>query len=130
MDVASLILRSSLGIMFAAHGLQMAFGLFKGPGVAGFAKVLPPMFGVPSMIWSYIASYTCFIGGICLIIGFCTRIAIIPLIIFMVTAIALVHWKNGFFITGGGWEYNFIVICALIALFISGPGRFSVTKNI
>ena len=130
MDIAVLILRLGLGAMFAAHGLQMAFGLFKGPGVAGFSKMLPAMFGVSPMVWSYLASYTCLIGGICLIIGFLSRVAVIPLIIFMVTAIALVHWKNGFFITGGGWEYNFIVICALIALFISGPGRFSITKNI
>lgn len=130
MDIAALILRLGLGIMFAAHGLQMAFGLFKGPGVDGFSKMLPPMFGVPSIVWSYIASYTCLIGGACLIIGLCTRIAVIPLIIFMGTAVALVHWKNGFFITSGGWEYNFIVVCGLIALFVLGAGRFSITKSI
>ena len=129
MDWASLILRLSLGIMFTAHGLQMAFGFFKGPGVAGFAKMLPNILGLPALFWSFIAAYTCLLGGVCLIIGFYTRLAVIPLIIFMFTAVALVHWKNGFFIGNGGWEYNFIVVFSLIALSILGAGRFSAIRS-
>ncbi|MDD5439129.1 MAG: DoxX family protein [Candidatus Omnitrophica bacterium] len=130
MNLAIAILRFGMGIMFLAHGLQMAFGLFKGPGIAGFAKMLPPLFGFPALFWSYLASYTCLIGGICLLLGLFMKLAIIPLGIFMVTAVALVHWKNGFFITAGGWEYNFIILCALAALFFLGSDSFCITKKL
>ncbi len=127
-SLASLVLRIGLGVMFVAHGLQMAFGLFEGPGVEKFSSTLPNMLGLPQILWSYIASYSCLVGGSCLILGVFTRIATIPLIIFTIMAVKLVHWKNGFFISTGGWEYNFIILCALIALSILGGGKFSVTK--
>ena len=128
--MASLVLRLGVGYMFLAHGLQMCFGLYKGPGVAGFSKMLAGMGFAAANFWAYTAAYTCLIGGVCLIIGFCTRTATIPLIIFMVVAIAKVHLKNGFFISNGGFEYNFIIICALVALCIMGAGKISVTENL
>lgn len=130
MDLASLVLRLGLGIMFVAHGLQMAFGMFKGPGVEGFSKMLTDMPVFQPLFWSYIAAYTCLIGGLCLISGFCTRLAIIPLFIFMIVAVIKVHLKNGFFITGGGYEYNFIILSALIALFILGAGKISIIEKL
>jgi len=39
-NVAILILRLCLAIVFMAHGAQVAFGLFKGPGITGFASML------------------------------------------------------------------------------------------
>lgn len=130
MDWASFVLRLGLGIMFTAHGMQLAFGFFKGPGVSGFSKMLPAIFGLPAVFWSYMASYTCLLGGLCLIAGFCVRIAVIPLAIFMITAIVLVHWQKGFFMMDGGWEYNFIILCSLAALFILGADKFSITKKL
>jgi putative oxidoreductase len=129
MDLASLVLRLGLGVMFVAHGLQMCFGLYKGPGVAGFAKMLGNMSVMPALFWSYVASYTCLIGGACLILGLFTRFAIIPLIIFMIVAVSKVHLAKGFFLSNGGYEYNFIILCALIALFIIGAGKFSITDK-
>ena len=130
MDWASLVLRLGLGTMFLAHGLQMGFGLYKGPGVCGFAKMLSGMgFGAPTF-FAYLAAYTCLIGGTALIIGFCTRIATIPLIIFMLVAVIKVHLKKGFFLADGGYEYNFIIIAALIALFILGSGKFGISEKL
>jgi len=37
---ASLPLRLGLGIIFIGHGAQKAFGIFGGPGIQGFAKML------------------------------------------------------------------------------------------
>lgn len=130
MDWASLVLRLGLGIMFTAHGLQMALGMFGGPGVKGFSEMLSKMGFTHPVIWSALACYSALIGGICLILGLCTRIAIIPLIIFMVVAVAAVHISKGFFISSGGYEYNFIIICALVALFILGGGKFGITSKL
>jgi len=130
MDLASLVLRVGLGAMFLAHGLQMCFGLYKGPGVDGFSKMLTSMGFTSPIFWSYLAGYTCLVGGACLIIGLCTRLAVIPLVIFMLVAVAKVHLKHGFFLGNGGFEYNFIILCALIALFILGAGKFSITPKI
>ena len=130
MDMASLVLRLGLGGMFLAHGLQMGFGLYKGPGVAGFSKMLAGMGFAAATFWAYVSAYTCLIGGTCLIIGFCTRISIIPLVIFMLVAVAKVHLKHGFFLSNGGFEYNFVIICALIALFIMGSGKLGISEKL
>lgn len=116
---AILILRLGLGIMFVAHGLQMAFGLFRGPGIAGFSKMLSSLGFSPAVPWAYLAAYTALLGGILLILGLYLKIAALFLIIFMLVAALKVHLVKGFFITDGGFEYNFIIICALLALYIA-----------
>jgi len=126
MDWASLVLRVGLGIMFFAHGLQMAFGKLGGSGVQGFSKMLSGLGMAPALFWSYVAAYSVLIGGAFLILGILTRISCIALIIFMGVAILKVHITKGFFITNGGYEYNFIVIFALLALILLGAGKFSI----
>jgi putative oxidoreductase len=128
-DLGILVLRLGLGIMFTAHGLQFAFGMFGGPGVAGFASNLTKMGFNPAMFWSYLAAYSTLIGGACLILGFLTRIATIPLIIFMLVAVLKVHISKGFFLMNGGFEYNFVVILALVALMLLGAGKFSLNSK-
>ncbi|MDD5730688.1 MAG: DoxX family protein [Candidatus Omnitrophica bacterium] len=125
----SLPLRLGLGIMFAAHGLQQAFGMLGGPGLQGFAKMLSNMGFGPSVFWAGLAAYSELIGGLCLILGIFTRLATIPLLIFMLVAVIKVHLAKGFFLSAGGYEYNFIIVCGLISLLITGPGKFSLTKK-
>ena len=129
-DLGILVLRLGLGIMFTAHGLQFAFGMFGGPGVAGFANNLTKMGFSPAIFWSCLAAYSTLIGGACLILGLLTRVATIPLIIFMLVAVLKVHISKGFFITNGGFEYNFVVILALIALLLLGAGKFSLSSKL
>jgi putative oxidoreductase len=44
----------------------------------------------------------------------------------MTTAIRKVHASNGPWVTGGGWEYNAVLMAALTALVEHGPGSPSV----
>ena len=44
----------------------------------------------------------------------------------MLVAAALVHWKNGFFITSGGYEYNLVLGVGALAVAFTGPGMFSI----
>jgi len=129
-DLASLVLRFSLGVMFFAHGLQLALGKLGGPGPKGFSEMLSGLGLAPALFWAYLAGYTTLIGGLFLTIGLFTRAAAFALIIFMSVALVKVHLAKGFFLMNGGYEYNFVVICALIALIILGTGKYGITHKI
>ncbi|MBN1872077.1 MAG: DoxX family protein [Candidatus Omnitrophica bacterium] len=128
-DWASVPLRLGLGIMFMYHGLQKAFGLFGGSGINGFANMLKGLGFTQPVFWAYVVACTELIGGLLLILGILTRAVSILLIVVMVVAIAKVHLPNGFSFMKGGYEYNFIIICACIALSMLGGGRLSVNKK-
>lgn len=128
MDLASLILRLSLGIMFAGHGLQKAFGAFGGPGIGGFSGMLSKLGFAPALFWAYLASCTELIGGLFLILGIFVRSAALALLILITVAAVKVHLPNGFFLPGG-FEYTFIIFSVCLALIIMGGGKFAITKK-
>jgi len=128
-DLALLILRICLGTVFVAHGLQVAFGWFSGPGIQGFSNMLASMGFKPSIFWSYLSAYTELIGGLCLILGIFTRCASFSILIFMLVAVFKVHLTKGFFLQAGGFEYNFVLISICLALMFAGPGKFALLKK-
>jgi putative oxidoreductase len=69
-----------------------------------------------------------FFGGAGLIVGFLCRFSAASNIIIMLGAIAMVHGKNGFFLSEGGFEYNVALIGLLLPTLIAGPGRFAVGR--
>lgn len=129
-DLVALFLRAGLGIMFFAHGLQMVFGMFGGPGIQGFAGYLSSLGFSHPPLWSTIAAYTTLIGGLFLILGVLVRLAAFFLFIYAVVATIKVHLANGFFIQSGGFEYTFVIACVCLALMVSGAGKFSVTRSL
>jgi len=129
MDLASLILRLGLGVMFFAHGSQKVFGLFGGPGIEGFSKMLTGLGFKPALFWAYLGAYVELLGGLSLILGLLTRISSLLLLIFMVVATLKVHISKGFFMSTGGFEYNLIIISVCIALIILGTGKFGINKK-
>ena len=125
-DISLLVLRLGIGIMFAAHGLQKAFGVFGGSGVQEFSKMLGGM-GFPAPImWAYLAAYVELLGGIALVFGIFPRLSSGLLLILIVVAAVKVHMKNGFFMMSGGFEYNFVIASVCIALLVAGAGKFSI----
>ncbi len=44
----------------------------------------------------------------------------------MLVAIATVHWRNGFFNSNGGFEFNLLIVAAAVALASTGPGEISI----
>jgi len=123
---ALLILRVSLGVVFVAHGLQAAFGMFSGPGINGFSKMLAGLGFNPALLWAYIGAYTELLGGLFVLLGIFPRIASVFILIFMSVALFKVHLAKGLFIQAGGFEYNFVLICICLVLIILGAGKFSV----
>ncbi len=128
-DIGILILRLGLGIMFAAHGLQKAFGLFSGPGIKAFSEMLSGLGFSPALFWAYIAGYTELIGGVFLILGIAVRGSSFLLFILIAVAAIKVHIGKGFFLSSGGFEYTFIIACICLALVILGGGKFSILNK-
>ncbi len=127
---AMLPLRVGVGAMFMAHGMQKAFGLFEGPGIKGFAGMLENLGFAQPEFWAYVAAYVELLGGLCLILGIFTKVAAILLAALITVATVKVHLKNGFFMGNGGWEYNFVIMSALIALLLGGPGKLSINSKL
>lgn len=117
-DYALLTARVVAGVIFAAHGAQKLFGAFGGPGLEKTVEMLGPV-GYPVVIGE-------FFGGLGLIVGFLSRFSAAALIVTMAGAIATVHGKNGFFLQGGGFEYNLALIGLLAPTLLAGPGRYAV----
>jgi putative oxidoreductase len=128
-DLAILILRLGLGIMFVGHGLQQTFGMFGGPGIKGFSGLLSGLGFSPAIVWACIAAYTELIGGLFLIFGIAVRTSAAFLLIFIVVAAYKVHLSKGFFLQSGGIEYTFIIACVCAALIISGAGKISLLNK-
>jgi hypothetical protein len=50
------------------------------------------------------------------------------LLLRVVVAVALVHFKNGFWSGKGGYEFNLVLLTVAVAVSATGPGRFSVDR--
>lgn len=120
LDVSLLALRVIVGLIFAAHGAQKVFGMFGGKGLAATAEQM-------GFIGYLVAIGECF-GGLGIIVGFLVRFSAASNVVIMLGAIALVHGKNGFFLSDGGFEYNLALIGLLIPLVLLGAGRFSIGR--
>jgi putative oxidoreductase len=128
-DLASLILRLGLGVMFLAHGLQKVFGLFGGSGMSGFSKMLAGLGFSPALFWAYLVAYLEFLGGLSLITGLSTRISSSLLFIVIAVAAVKVHLAKGFFMQAGGFEYHFVIASVCLALMILGTGKYGINRK-
>jgi putative oxidoreductase len=123
-DLALLVVRVIVGVIFMAHGAQKLFGAFGGPGLAAITQ--PPPDGMGPL--GYPVTIGEFFGGLGLVVGFLTRFSAASLIVIMLGAIALVHGQNGFFQSAGGFEYNLALIGLLAPILIAGPGRLAIGR--
>ncbi len=89
--VVSIVLRLILGPVLIGAGWE------KITGDNWFSQdLLPFPFNViPVELSWFLASWTEFIGGICLLLGLATRLWAIPLAVTMLVAAGSVHWDNG-----------------------------------
>jgi putative oxidoreductase len=126
MDVGILLLRVTVGLTMAAHGSQKVFGWFGGYGPDGTGRFLEAMGFHPGRRHALAAGFVEIAGGLLLAVGFLTPLAAALTASVMIVAAATVHWKNGFFVTSGGYEYNLVLGAAALALAFTGPGRLSV----
>ena len=126
MDLALLALRLVVGLGLAAHGAQKLFGAFGGQGLAGTAGFFERVGLRPGPLHARAAGAAEFGGGMLLALGLMTPFAAAALIAVMTAAVITVHWPNGFFVTGNGFEYNLVLATVGFALAGIGPGAWSI----
>lgn len=118
---ASLLLRLALGTLFLAH-FSLKFFVFTPAGTAKFFASL----GLPGGL-AYLTMAVELVGAIALILGIYSRIVAIVLIPILLGAIFTVHGPAGFFFTNpnGGWEFPAFWIVGLLALALTGDGKYA-----
>ena len=126
MSYGILLLRAVLGTIMSGHGAQKAFGWWGGPGRAGTIGMTRAQ-GFRSPVLAAFMLTTCeLFGGLLIALGLLTPFAGFAIASVMVTAVALVHWKNGFWVGNGGYEFNLLIYAAAVALAATGGMRFSI----
>jgi putative oxidoreductase len=125
MKIGRLLLRLTIGGFFIGHGTQKLFGWFGGHGLDATAQGFEQLGMRPGRRNAIAAGLAEAGGGAALALGLATPLAASALTATMLTAINRVHRKNGPWIADGGYEYNVVLIAAVIALAEVGPGDMS-----
>jgi len=126
MDLGLLILRSVVGLSLAAHGAQKLFGWFGGYGLDGTGQFMETLGFHPGRRHAALAGLAETGGGVLLALGLLTPLGAALVASVMLVATITVHFKNGFFAGGGGYEYNLVLAAAAVSLAFSGPGVLSI----
>jgi putative oxidoreductase len=126
MKIARLLLRLIVGGLFVGHGTQKLFGWFSGNGLDATAKGFESLGMHPGRRNAIAAGAAEAGGGAALALGLATPVSAGVLTATMLTAINRVHLKNGPWTTKGGYEYNLVLIAAVLSLTDIGPGKLSV----
>ena len=117
-DLALLLLRLVLGVVFIYHGwakitnIEATLGFFSSIGLGNVGLV-------------YLAAYGEFIGGVLMILGLWVSYAAVLLSIISLTALLTVHISKGFGIMGGGYEYILTLLVLSISIGLMGAGKYS-----
>src|SRR6202166_650359 len=127
------IVRIVLGVVFFAHGAQLALGWFGGTGLQSTLRVFREQLRIPAPL-ALLSVAAEFLGGLGLIVGLLGRIAALGIAAVMIVALIAVHGKFGFFMNwygekrGHGIEYHILVLALALAVVIKGGGAFSLDQ--
>ena len=130
MAIGMLILRMTVGLTLAAHGTQKLFGWFGGLGLQGTGQALAAFGFHPGRRHALLAGLVEVTSGILLACGLATPLAAVLAMSLMIVAAATVHWKNGFFITQNGYEFNLVLGVAAWTIAFNGPGPWSLDAGL
>ena len=115
-SISLLILRVGVAVMMLVHGIPKLQMLFSGdiqfPGVMGMS----PTF---SLTLAVLAEVLC---SVLILIGLFTKVAVVPLIITMLTAVFLIHGGDPF----ATQELGILYLLVYSALLMLGSGKFSI----
>ena len=118
-DLAVLLTRVAVGLVFFAHGWQKLFTT----GIDGTAAFFEQV-GVPAApVAAWLAAVVELAGGAALIVGLAVPVAGLLLVVDMIGAFAFVHAGAGLFVEQGGYELVLALGAAALLLAATGAGR-------
>jgi putative oxidoreductase len=132
-DFAITLLRFLFGVVFFAHGAQKTLGWFGGYGFAGTMGFFTQKLNVPAP-FAVLAIAAEFLGGLGILVGLLSRIAVFGIACNMVVAVALIHIHYGFFANwnggqkGEGFEFHILAVAIALFVMIKGAGAFSLDR--
>ncbi|MCA1030759.1 DoxX family protein [Bacillus timonensis] len=125
-NVGILLIRITVGLTLAGHGVQKLFGWFGGPGLKEAGVHFETVGIYPGEQMALAAGLLECIGGLMLALGLLTPIGSLMIIVTMLMAILKVHGPNGYWMNQKGFEYNLLIIVASFACILIGAGRYSI----
>lgn len=127
-DLGQLVSRVAVGLSYASHGAQKAFGWFDGPGPSGAAGFMESLGLRPGGQYATLASYGEIGSGLAIALGLGGPIGPAVLLSGMLVAQTSVHAKNGFFAAKGGIEVGVLYSSAALAYASTGYGSLSLDR--
>jgi putative oxidoreductase len=127
---AEALLRAFVGLALVPHGLRNTFGMWPSTGVRShnlteLAAQLDQDGYRPGKFWAPAISITQLVGGTLLALGLFTRLAAIPIVIFLVVS-NFERWRvGGYFWNKTGLEYTLMWTLAALYFLVRGGGPIS-----
>ena len=124
------LLRVVVGVALVPHGLRVTFGFFPGTGLpASNLEMLVAQLDRdgyrPGRVWAPLISATELVAGPLLALGLFTRIAAVPIVIFLAVSCWERWHKGGWFWNTQGLEYTLMWTIAAAYLLAKGGGVYS-----
>jgi putative oxidoreductase len=116
-DIALLVARTGIAALMLTHGIPKLLMLLSGAPVQ-----FPPVMGMSAELSLGLAVFAEVFCSLLLLAGFATRLAVIPLIITMITALVFIHAADPF----AKQELAFQYLLVYLVLLFAGSGRFSI----
>jgi putative oxidoreductase len=133
--LAEALLRIAVGLALVPHGLRMTFGLFPATGqplrnVRMLADYLDKQGYRPGKVWAVAISATQLVGGPLLALGLFTRLAAVPIVLFLLVT-NIERWRVGkYFWNQFGLEYTLMWTIAALYFLVHGGGVYSLDRLI
>jgi putative oxidoreductase len=127
-DLGLLASRVAVGLSYASHGAQKAFGWFDGPGPAGAAGFMESLGLSPGAQYAAVASYGEIGSGLAIALGLGGPIGPAVVLSGMLVAQTTVHAKNGFYASKSGIELGLIYSAAALTYASAGYGSLSLDR--
>lgn len=118
-----LFLRLVLGLGFLVHGV----GKIADP--AAVAERLGNQGYILPDLMAGLIIFTEVPGAIMIVLGLYIRPAAAAAVIFMLVAVFVQKWDNGF-LARGGFELDLVYLAVAIRLFVHGAGRYSIDERL
>jgi putative oxidoreductase len=125
MNIGFLVLRSTIGVLMAAHGGQKLFGWLGGYGIAGTGGFLESLGFRPGRLFSTALGVVEFGGGSLIALGLFGPVGPALVLSAMIVAAIVVHRDNGLFAATNGVEVPLLFGGTALGLGLTGFGRIS-----